>query len=127
MAQKGSGRKPACGHTKHYAHGKCKSCYERAWRTSEYDRNINLKSKYGITRQEFDARLMAQGNVCAICKQAGARTGRAVSMHVDHSHASGAIRGILCGPCNRALGYMEDSPARLLAAAAYLGALPDAV
>lgn len=52
--------------------------------------------------------------VCAICGSTEKR------FHVDHSHQTGVVRGLLCGPCNHTLGLMQDEPARLRAAAAYL-------
>jgi hypothetical protein len=39
---------------------------------------------------------------------------------VDHSHETGAFRGLLCHSCNRAIGLLGDDPARLRAAAEYL-------
>ena len=54
-----------------------------------------------------------QGGVCAIC-------GRPDPEHVDHSHETGAVRGILCFNCNGGLGQFRDSIDALLAAATYL-------
>lgn len=55
---------------------------------------------------------------CAICDRrpypAGSR------LVVDHDHATGTVRGLLCGPCNSALGLMGDKPERLFTAARYL-------
>ena len=42
------------------------------------------------------------------------------SRHIDHDHATGAVRGVLCQQCNLALGYLEDSPQRAEALAAYV-------
>lgn len=63
--------------------------------------------------------LAAQGGKCGICL--ASESGRpGWSMAVDHDHATGRIRGVLCYQCNTALGRLDDSPERLLAAAQYL-------
>ena len=55
----------------------------------------------------------AQGGLCAICRQAPA-------VHVDHDHATGTVRGLLCFPCNAAIGHLRDDPQIMRRAAAYL-------
>lgn len=60
--------------------------------------------------------LEAQGGVCAICR----RPSDPAPLHVDHDHRTGAIRGLLCSPCNTAIGLLGDDPDRMMAAAAYL-------
>jgi predicted nucleic acid-binding Zn ribbon protein len=80
-----------------------------------------LVYNYGITEDQYQAMLEDQGNACAICGSpewpAGLHPG---SPHVDHDHATGAVRGLLCGHCNQGLGMFRDDPVRLRAAAAYL-------
>lgn len=39
---------------------------------------------------------------------------------MDHDHITGALRGLLCNFCNRALGNMRDNPVALRQAADYL-------
>lgn len=77
-------------------------------------------AKYLLTAQELRDLFESQGSCCAVCREAlqiiGSRT------HIDHDHDTGEVRGFLCGPCNRAIGMMQDSPSRLRAAAAYLDA-----
>jgi hypothetical protein len=43
-------------------------------------------------------------------------------LHVDHDHASGAVRKLLCVRCNNALGLFQASPQLFQAAADYLRA-----
>lgn len=82
-------------------------------------RKHRLWSNYGITQEEYDALLAAQNGVCAICC-AIEESERWSVFHVDHSHRTGRVRGLLCSSCNRGLGYFHDDPAYLEGAAAYL-------
>jgi Recombination endonuclease VII len=75
--------------------------------------------RYGISLAEYDALLEKQGGACAICRKRS--KGR---LCVDHCHVTGMVRGLLCNECNTALGYLKDDQASLVAALAYLGALP---
>jgi hypothetical protein len=79
-------------------------------------REAALKRMYGITAEERDALLEAQGGVCAIC---GALD-EFRAMNVDHDHETGLVRGILCAGCNLGLGNFKDSLDKLKAAVAYL-------
>jgi hypothetical protein len=58
----------------------------------------------------------AQGSMCLICR----RPITAKSAHVDHDHATGKVRGILCFPCNSGMGHFADDPEVLCRAARYL-------
>lgn len=75
-------------------------------------------------RQHYDRLLATQGNVCAICGQAEGsrrtRTGAYIRLSVDHDHASGKIRELLCSTCNLMLGCAKDSTDILESGVAYL-------
>ena len=66
------------------------------------DRAIRIKSVYRLPDGEYERLLEAQGGRCAICDQAVAGT-----IAVDHDHATGKVRGLLCSGCNTALGVVE--------------------
>lgn len=78
-----------------------------------------LKAAYGLTRGEYEAMCDAQGGRCAICLEVQESTPRGV-LFVDHCHASGNVRGLLCESCNLAIGKLKDSPEVLRRAADYL-------
>src|SRR5208282_2980477 len=61
---------------------------------------------YGITQKQHDDLFVAQGSCCAACgvKDHGGR-----GWNTDHDHTTGAVRGVLCSPCNFALGNVKDS------------------
>ena len=112
-------------------HHNCKACanaLNRDYRkkdVAEYSaktRNYHLKRAYGLSDGEYAALLTSQGGVCAICGTADTGTfqGKPKQMAVDHDHATGAVRGLLCAPCNQGLGNFGDDPDRLLTAAKYL-------
>ena len=60
---------------------------------------------YGIAPADFDKKLREQGGVCAICKK---NTWGKLGPSIDHSHSTGKVRGILCNPCNAALGLLKE-------------------
>lgn len=87
-------------------------------RMKEVNRRTTLRRYYGISVEEYDSLLERQGGVCAIC--GGPPVGKRKYLDVDHCHDSGEIRALLCSPCNVTLGYMQDNPVRLRAAADYV-------
>lgn len=115
----------------------CKKCHGRV--NNEYKQNNpearkryivarrvqSLRSKFGMTPEQYFVMLEAQGGGCAIC---GAMEGRRLKklsktpFHfiVDHDHETGANRGLLCDSCNRGIGLLKDSPSVLQAARDYL-------
>lgn len=78
------------------------------------EKKWQLKRRYGLTVEQFEAMRAAQGNCCAMCSKEFKRT-----PYVDHDHATGEVRGLLCNGCNMGLGRME-SPGFLDACARYL-------
>lgn len=78
--------------------------------------------RYGLTIETYDELLASQGGACAICLSTEPKNyrGRGESFAVDHDHATGAVRGLLCNPCNNGLGLFGDDPVRLRAAVDYL-------
>jgi hypothetical protein len=98
----------------------CKECHNargRRWWAKNKDkgREYELRRLYGITPEQYEAMLSEQGGTCKICNGKGRRR-----LAVDHCHSTGAVRGLLCGSCNKALGLMKDDPDRLKAAIKYL-------
>lgn len=82
-------------------------------------RELNFKSKYGITVAERDAILAAQGNCCAACKTTEPG-GKYKTWHMDHCHETKKTRGVLCHGCNVSLGHMKDSAEKLRLLANYI-------
>jgi len=74
-----------------------------------------LRTNYGITIEEYLAKVAEQNGCCAICKEP---TDKLV---VDHCHEGNFVRGLLCSPCNTGLGHFKDNTDRLQRAVEYLG------
>ena len=85
-------------------------------KTKDKYRDMTLRRRFGITLGEYGDKLERQGGACAIC---GRRAGKR-ALAVDHDHATGNVRGILCHYCNTALGKANDDPALLRKMAEYL-------
>ena len=106
---------------KHGRHSWCKDCANQARRnrvrpdTPEQSRRWNLATRYGVTPERVEQTIAAQGGACAIC------CGEMKRPVIDHDHATGKVRGILCHPCNLKLHPLESWP-HLAAATAYLEA-----
>ena len=86
-------------------------------------RETHLRRTFGLTGDEYAARLAAQGGVCAICARPETRkdkAGHIKPLAVDHCHESGAVRGLLCDACNQGIGHFGDDVTRMRQAMAYL-------
>lgn len=97
---------------------KTKWYQENKEKSAESSRRSQLRRLYGLTPEQRDELLLAQGSRCALCRS---DTPYGKGWHVDHDHKTGKVRGILCGHCNLMLGYARDNPSTLRAAIQYLG------
>lgn len=95
--------------------GACKEC--TLARHREYGRTHRV-TRYGITNEQYQTMLESQNGTCKICKQHETMRGRGLA--VDHCHATGKVRGLLCGKCNQGLGSFRDNPELLGAAIQYI-------
>lgn len=139
---KGNPAVPTCGHPDRRVkgHGKCEKCYDveyyrrpdkaeaarartRKWREENPERvreneyRSHVKRKFGVVGERYVATLLAQGGGCAICGNPPAEGKR---LFVDHCHATGKVRALLCLACNSGLGQFKDSPELLETAARYV-------
>lgn len=106
-------------HRKHAAEISLKHKQRRAQSAIPYDREqrrkSHLKCTFGLTTEDYDRLLESQNGVCAICgkKPKG-------KLHVDHCHATGIVRGLLCHKCNAGLGLFCDEPSLMMRAIEYV-------
>lgn len=75
---------------------------------------------YGLASEQLEEMKARQKGVCAICEKSTEWESKKGELVIDHDHKSGKVRGLLCHPCNTALGLMSDDPQRLRAAADYI-------
>jgi hypothetical protein len=83
-------------------------------------RNARLVRLYGITSAQWDEMFATQGRLCGNPGCRAPEPGNKLGWHVDHCHATGKVRSILCHGCNMALGGARDRPHALRALADYL-------
>lgn len=106
----------------------CIECYykmgnnwsrENPERASVHKRNHHLEKTFKMTQIDFERMLESQGGVCAICSLE-LRDKRGFSPHIDHDHATGLVRGVLCLQCNSGLGLFGDNVEVMKLAIKYL-------
>ena len=85
----------------------CKTCHSRRMR----------KANYGIEWEQFESMWASQSGTCAICSTKFTSESDA---HVDHSHDTDVVRGLLCNNCNNGLGRFKDNIQYLQSAINYL-------
>lgn len=96
----------------------------RAWNAANRERQravnerVHLRRYHDLTVEQYRAMVVAQGGRCVICGDVPSGKAHCGKLHVDHDHATGAIRDLLCSDCNMGLGKFRDS-ARLLTKAAW--------
>ncbi len=117
-------------------HRVCRACTRtesRQWRKDNIDRHrlnqrrCRLKKQFGITPEVYEGMLAAQEGKCRICSRLPSENyrydhERQFPFCVDHDHATGRIRGLLCHHCNTLLGLAKDDPDILRRAIEYLTA-----
>lgn len=96
----------------------CKLCAQKKtqqWKRDNPEKSsfYIIKRKYNLTKEEYEQLLARSGKRCQIC-------GKKASLHIDHDHATGRIRGMLCVNCNHGLGKFYDDSDLLRAAINYL-------
>jgi hypothetical protein len=99
--------------------------WERKPEVRERRRKQAVKDKYGLSQADFDAKLAEQGGRCPFCP---ADDDTPKEWHIDHDHehcpgmytCGSCLRDILCRRHNMGLGYFDDDPAQLRAAADYI-------
>lgn len=89
-------------------HSWCKQCANAAQKASREKngrppakKGWNLATRYGLTQQQVDDMRTSQGGLCAICRQEMRR------QCIDHDHATGKVRGLLCHACNIKLHALD--------------------
>ena len=84
----------------------------------KFHRERALRYNFGLSEEDYQQKLKAQCNTCAICNKS--ETENKQRLAVDHCHSTGIVRGLLCSQCNLALGLFTDSLEKLQSAKAYL-------
>lgn len=96
----------------------CRDCCNKFWQSENSKENRKHPryalarrkhkiAKFGITLEEYDKIFSAQNQMCALC---GIRQDKLrKKLAVDHCHKTGKVRALLCGNCNRGLGFFKDS------------------
>jgi len=111
--------------------GECKKCANAKARKrrkrnpqkwNRVRRDCHLRWCFGITQKDYDKMFARQNGKCAICKQPETikRKGILIRLAVDHDHKTGKVRELVCGKCNKALGFLDEDENRCRLMIAYI-------
>lgn len=102
-------------HLDHEGKWLCKTEYKRdREQSARLSKDHALRKLYGITIEQYEQMYNDQHGKCAICQT------KYKSLHVDHCHSEGIVRGLLCNHCNIMLGHAREDPLTLARAIMYL-------
>lgn len=106
------------GHLERYVGtNNCVACNDIAQiKRRQSSRWSRIKKEYGLTRECYAQMLHGQRSLCAICSTEL----NDKNTHIDHCHATGKVRALLCSRCNQAIGLLDESEERLTAAVEYI-------
>ena len=99
----------------------CTSKYSmRKWRKENPEKNLSskLKSKFGITLEEYKEMFRKQNGCCACCGKHQLELTK--TLNVDHDHSTDIVRGLLCWECNVGIGKLGDNLEGVMKAIKYL-------
>lgn len=100
-------------YSRHYCTPKCRGSASSTY-CQKKSRAVKAR-KYGVTLERIQRDTVLQGGRCAVCLELPKST-----LAIDHDHATGLYRGLLCSNCNSGLGFFKDKPSLLQAAICYL-------
>jgi len=87
------------------------SARNAAYRKAHPQSQRNWRSwRHGLTVEQYDVLMKDHEGVCAVCKQPEPQN---KALSIDHNHLTGKVRGLLCHPCNAALGLLKEDSARI--------------
>lgn len=97
---------------------KHKAEYRKADPEKAFDKE--LRTRYGITKEDYYRMLSEQDGKCAICFSDKPGSTHHKRFCVDHNKTTGKVRGLLCIKCNTGIGLLQESPENLFSAFNYL-------
>ena len=107
----------------------CRAEHRRQWRKDNLEKSrdqiyaSSIRRRFGITLDEYGQMHDLQAGRCAICgspESATNKDGTSRRLQIDHDHATGQIRELLCSGCNIGLGAFREDRTKLIRAVQYL-------
>lgn len=74
-------------------------------KSKQYYKTSNRRRNYNIEPEEYDSLMEKSKNLCMICGSPP----KTKSLHIDHNHKTGKVRGLLCHGCNTAIGLFKEN------------------